>query len=95
MPGNRRFRIRAVNRRCRLIRSERIAPSLAKERRVAHPRRETMTKLFLMIGALVGLSACHASLGIGDNDRQQPVATSAADSAVAQASVATAVPAAD
>jgi outer membrane lipopolysaccharide assembly protein LptE/RlpB len=55
-----------------------------------------MSKVVMMIALLVGLSACHAGFGLGDNG-QSPihVATNAWQSAVAQGSVGTMLPAAD
>jgi hypothetical protein len=49
-----------------------------------------MRKVLMLAGLLVGLSACHAGFGIGDNDRGPTrVATDAWESAVAQASIGT------
>ena len=47
-----------------------------------------MNKVLAMLALLVGLSACHAGFGIGDN-RQHPhyVAISTLGSVVAQASI--------
>ena len=47
-------------------------------------------KVLAMVGLLVGLSACHAGFGIGDNDRGPThVAGNAWESAVAQSSIGT------
>jgi hypothetical protein len=48
-----------------------------------------MKTALAMIALLVGLSACHAGFGIGDNGQQHPteVATDTLGSAVTQASI--------
>jgi hypothetical protein len=52
-----------------------------------------MGKIAMSIALLVGLSACHAGFGIGENSQAPSyVATNAMESAVAQASVGTALP---
>jgi hypothetical protein len=49
-----------------------------------------MGNVLVLVGLLVGLSACHAGFGIGDNDRGPAhVATDAWEAAVAQASIGT------
>ncbi len=49
-----------------------------------------MIKPLIMIAVLAGLSACHFSAGIGSNEYQQhPVASNAAESALAQGSIGT------
>jgi hypothetical protein len=47
-----------------------------------------MNRLMMLAGLLVGLSACHAPVGIGSNGQgPAPVATDAWQSAIAQASI--------
>jgi hypothetical protein len=49
-----------------------------------------MGKALVLVGLLVGLSACHAGFGIGENERGPThVASDAWESAVAQASIGT------
>ena len=47
-----------------------------------------MSKLMTIVALLVGLSACHAGFGVGDNgQRSTYVANNAWESAIAQASI--------
>jgi hypothetical protein len=48
-----------------------------------------LIKPLVVIAMLAGLSACHVGFGIGSNDQQHPVASNAAESALAQGSIGT------
>jgi hypothetical protein len=53
-------------------------------------RKEAMSRLMIVIALLVGLSACHAGFGIGDNGQSPTyVAANAWEAAIAQASIGT------
>jgi hypothetical protein len=59
-------------------------------RRLNIGKAKVMGKLMAIVALLAGLSACHAGIGIGDNDTPQArtyVASDAFGSAVAQASI--------
>ena len=64
-------------------------------RRLNIRREAVMSRLMMVIALLVGVSACHAGFGIGDNGQSPTyVAANAWESAVAQASIGTVVQAA-
>jgi hypothetical protein len=53
-----------------------------------HPKAKTMSKVLALFALLVGLAACHAGIGIGDNGQHPTyVATDPLGSAIAQASI--------